>query len=197
MKLLTILFALSFCLQANSLTCWKCSEICSDKRHVKNFNDCSGCDWNSKETCGEGVSHCIKINFPNGSKWSNFVIQLLLYLYFLQLSQDLVLTLPSSLKLWTEFITKVAQKEIALNNPMQLVVQSKPWWMMMVLLFSVLVREIFAMKVPRLSQLASFWSHWQCLEQYFIKDASDCVIFVNDFMNDKSKIYFLVYGKET
>merc|ERR1711915_895519 len=67
MKLLTILFALSFCLQANSLTCWKCSEICSDKRHVKNFNDCIGCDWSSKETCGEGVNHCIKINFPNGT----------------------------------------------------------------------------------------------------------------------------------
>merc|ERR1711915_1015366 len=67
MKVLILLGTLSFCIQANSLTCWKCSEICSDKRHVKNFDDCSGCDWSSKETCSEGVNHCIKINFPNGT----------------------------------------------------------------------------------------------------------------------------------
>merc|ERR1712142_1451464 len=69
MKLLAALFAVSSCMQVNSLTCWRCSEICSDKKHVKLFDDCNGCRWSSEEqeTCSEGVNHCIKINFPNGT----------------------------------------------------------------------------------------------------------------------------------
>merc|ERR1712126_436122 len=83
MKILTLLFALFFCIQANSLTCWKCSEICSDKKHVKNFHDCTGCKWSSaeQETCAKESTTASKSTFQT------------------ELSQDLALTLPSSLKL--------------------------------------------------------------------------------------------------